>query len=99
MKISKQLKKGGFCGAEIFENFEKIEKRGFESFENFEKIGKKRGGVRGAVNLENFEKNWKKGGFRGAEILGNFEKLGEHKIGVLAHRTTWPGKGLGIPPL
>ena len=43
MKISKQLKKGGFCGAEIFENFEKIEKRGFESFENFEKIGKKRG--------------------------------------------------------
>ena len=84
MKISKQLKKGGFCGAEIFENFEKIEKRG---------------GVRGAVNLENFEKNWKKGGFRGAEILGNFEKLGEHKIGVLAHRTTWPGKGLGIPPL
>ena len=84
MKISKQLKKGGFCGAEIFENFEKIEKRG---------------GVRGAVNLENFEKNWKKGCFRGAEILGNFEKLGEHKIGVLVHRTTWPGKGLGIPPL
>jgi len=94
LKISKQLKKGGFCGAEIFENFEKIEKRGFESFENFEKIGKKRGGGFGAPLISKISK---KIGKRGVFAAPKFSEISKNLASTKS--AFWPieqhGRGRG----